>query len=419
MVTKNIKGVIIPRHDTAINWAKATNFVPQDSELVVYKADDVTDVETVETITDAETGDASYSYTATALEAARNPTFECIPSTRVRFKFGDGKTNVNLLPFVTTGVGEASVDSATRAWVKDYINNYDSVALMEVSKTGLEILQLDDIYPIQNNAKITVSGTGAEPGVTLGFYSENLLTDECIGSPGYGASETTSRDDLYGVINITLYVDYSYYTTEEDGSDRIAETGISFIGMGSTSEQYFKVELPEDAIAFSSVYFLASGPFGVTSLEIPRELFKGGNTYIIPVEIIPTGNVENPQAGVYFPEQYLKVKYCLQATSTDTYTYSEVAINDDGTLDTSKLTYPTTIIGPSSTNFPSISSQRTITATYDTEYKVDQHYNAKSAIPQSGTAVAEALDSLVTIVQGTSIEDIPSSVTNKIVILYE
>lgn len=29
MATKQVKGVIVPRHDTALNWAKAINFVPK------------------------------------------------------------------------------------------------------------------------------------------------------------------------------------------------------------------------------------------------------------------------------------------------------------------------------------------------------------------------------------------------------
>lgn len=80
---KRVQGVIVPRNDIASNWAKAVNFIPKKSELVVFNADTTT-----------------YSGSGTA----QNTSFTYESSDKVRFKFGDGVTNVNLLPFVTTGV---------------------------------------------------------------------------------------------------------------------------------------------------------------------------------------------------------------------------------------------------------------------------------------------------------------------------
>lgn len=57
-----IKRRIVNKHDTAENWAKATNFIPLNAELIVYDPDE------------------EYSYP--------------------RFKIGDGITNVNSLPFI-------------------------------------------------------------------------------------------------------------------------------------------------------------------------------------------------------------------------------------------------------------------------------------------------------------------------------
>ena len=61
MATKNLQARIIHKHDTAANWALATNFTPLIGEIVIYDADD------------------TYSYP--------------------RFKIGDGIHNVNELPF--------------------------------------------------------------------------------------------------------------------------------------------------------------------------------------------------------------------------------------------------------------------------------------------------------------------------------
>lgn len=61
MAEKNIRSRIVHKHDLESNWLLATNFTPKQGELIIYDIDD------------------SYSYE--------------------RFKIGDGKTNVNLLPF--------------------------------------------------------------------------------------------------------------------------------------------------------------------------------------------------------------------------------------------------------------------------------------------------------------------------------
>ena len=59
---KNMNTRIIHKHDIEANWEKAINFIPLKGEIIVYSADE------------------TYSYP--------------------RVKIGDGKTNVNSLPFV-------------------------------------------------------------------------------------------------------------------------------------------------------------------------------------------------------------------------------------------------------------------------------------------------------------------------------
>ena len=58
---KNISSRIINKHDTEINWNKATNFIPKAGEIIVYDRDE------------------TYDYG--------------------RFKIGDGVTTVTALPF--------------------------------------------------------------------------------------------------------------------------------------------------------------------------------------------------------------------------------------------------------------------------------------------------------------------------------
>ena len=81
---KRVKGVVIPRHDTMLNWSKALNFVPAKGELIVYDADSAEVVASGYDVSSIVIGTTSYSIT---------------PSDKPRFKFGNGVDNVNVLPF--------------------------------------------------------------------------------------------------------------------------------------------------------------------------------------------------------------------------------------------------------------------------------------------------------------------------------
>lgn len=61
MAEKNIKSRIVHKHDTELNWSKATNFIPKQGEIIIYDID------------------SNHSYE--------------------RIKIGDGTTKVNNLPF--------------------------------------------------------------------------------------------------------------------------------------------------------------------------------------------------------------------------------------------------------------------------------------------------------------------------------
>ena len=67
---KTIKARIQHKHDIEANWLKATNFIPLDSEIIVYDPDE------------------NYDYP--------------------RIKIGDGETNVNILPFINKDYAKIS-----------------------------------------------------------------------------------------------------------------------------------------------------------------------------------------------------------------------------------------------------------------------------------------------------------------------
>lgn len=63
MAEKRISGRLVQKHDVQKNWEKAINFTPMAAEIIVYDRDE------------------NYPYE--------------------RLKIGDGKTNINDLPFAT------------------------------------------------------------------------------------------------------------------------------------------------------------------------------------------------------------------------------------------------------------------------------------------------------------------------------
>ena len=72
MFEKNISSRIINKHDTEINWNKATNFIPKAGEIIVYDRDETYDYE--------------------------------------RFKIGDGETVVMDLPIINNAVPTTTTD---------------------------------------------------------------------------------------------------------------------------------------------------------------------------------------------------------------------------------------------------------------------------------------------------------------------
>lgn len=106
---KKFNARIVHKHDTEENWNKATNFIPKQSELIVYDKD------------------STYSY--------------------ARFKIGDGVTNVNNLPFTTNVLtivvtqnddGSFSADK-TYAEIIEAINQHKVIQLADMDKNVIPL----------------------------------------------------------------------------------------------------------------------------------------------------------------------------------------------------------------------------------------------------------------------------------------
>lgn len=100
MADKVIKTRVVHKHDIALNWAKAKNFVPEKGELIIFDADSQEDI------------DRGF-YTEYPLKTSyiNGVAYKLVPSAYVRFKIGNGSDNVNVLPFYLTREGVTSLTS--------------------------------------------------------------------------------------------------------------------------------------------------------------------------------------------------------------------------------------------------------------------------------------------------------------------
>lgn len=92
-----MNGRISHKHDFEGNWLAATNFIPLDGELIIYDKETANDVPS---------------------KLRNNTSLRSNPIEHVRFKIGDGSTNVNLLPFIVPGnihegIGVVSIAGGT------------------------------------------------------------------------------------------------------------------------------------------------------------------------------------------------------------------------------------------------------------------------------------------------------------------
>lgn len=110
-----IKRRIINKHDTAENWAKATNFIPLNAELIIYDPDE------------------EYSYP--------------------RFKIGDGQTKVNDLPF-SNGIGKQDIDQIYSATSE---NAQSGKAVAEAITSTIGVAIKDDVFIIGNSVTSLVN----------------------------------------------------------------------------------------------------------------------------------------------------------------------------------------------------------------------------------------------------------------------
>lgn len=175
-IEKKITGVMVPRHDTAINWSKAVNFVPKQSELIVYDIDTTT-----------------YNGSGTATNKDGTTTsFTYESSVTTRFKFGDGVHNINVLPFATT---EVNLDGyATEDYVAQYVAEHTGDVLSDYQNKFATKVD-DNNYTFDNNVTFKPTDETAQVLALKGLVTPTEDND---------AVNKKYVDDIVIAINETL-----------------------------------------------------------------------------------------------------------------------------------------------------------------------------------------------------------------------
>ena len=171
---KKINSRIQQKHDVAANWAKATNFIPQKGEIIIY--------------------DAEYNASGSETQA-------------VRFKIGDGTRTVNNLPFA----------------VIDYNNRITALE----SKPGLD--KVGTVTSVKANGtnfnpdatgKVDLGNLGGGSGPLT--FADVVVMTEAEFSEAYLAG-TLQEDKLYliegetGTVSFVSTADHIVYNNANSG----------------------------------------------------------------------------------------------------------------------------------------------------------------------------------------------------------
>lgn len=216
MAEKNIKSRIVHKHDTELNWSKATNFIPKQGEIIIYDID------------------SNHSYE--------------------RIKIGDGATKVNNLPFadankvdkisgkslstndyttaeknklagIAEGANKTIVDSALSSTSTDPVQNKvvnaaindlntlvgDTAVATQISNAVASKADVshthDDRYYTESEIDTKLSGKSDTSHTHSTYVNQNAFSNIKVGNTTVAADTTTDTVTLVAGNNITITPD--------------------------------------------------------------------------------------------------------------------------------------------------------------------------------------------------------------------
>ncbi len=216
MAEKNIKSRIVHKHDTELNWSKATNFIPKQGEIIIYDID------------------SNHSYE--------------------RIKIGDGATKVNNLPFadankvdkisgkslstndyttaeknklagIAEGANKTIVDSVLSSTSTDPVQNKvvnaaindlntlvgDTAVATQISNAVASKADVshthDDRYYTESEIDTKLSGKSDTSHTHSTYVNQNAFSNIKVGNTTVAADTTTDTVTLVAGNNITITPD--------------------------------------------------------------------------------------------------------------------------------------------------------------------------------------------------------------------
>ena len=269
----NIKARIKSKHDTEANWALAENFKPYAGEIIVYDVD------------------ANHAYP--------------------RFKVGDGKTNVNDLPFSTdvlenyitlyttqtiTGAKTfsqqvvipetptANTHASSKGYVDTTVTNAVSSTRSQLEKEiGLIENSVTDLSNSMTNVAVQMAG-GISLGTVLGPSGQGAITIPTIAGPT-GATGADGDNGYTWIPSVASNGMVSWTSTQAGpgstpasvniiGPTGVGITGVTFEETGTTTNgDVIPMPTAEDSGKYLSVN--SSGDYQLSTIP--------SNTYTLPV----------------------------------------------------------------------------------------------------------------------------------------
>ena len=296
---KEIRGVIVPRHDTARNWSNAVDFTPENGELIIISADNATDVARGYYL-DSE-GNKLTSITVNSNGV--NKVCAIKPSDKVRFKFGNGKDNVNALPFQTDALQDTASGSTILIDDISPVTHEMSVKISSDTVTDLTAVKVTrcgkNLIPLPYS-QLPI-GTTTLNGIEFTVYEDGSILMNGTATTGFSIYLYDNKQDLLGlragdIITGSKWVSdynqkgnfnltFNYYNIDGDMKEGV---------INLKSQQNLTTTITEDYVGWGIYIYILSGKTFDNLLFKPQlelgETATDYEPYVEPTEYTPNAD---------------------------------------------------------------------------------------------------------------------------------
>ena len=208
MSSKTLNTRIVHKHDIEFNWNKAVNFIPKQGELIIYD--------------DRYTDDSGN---------------EIIVANSVRFKIGDGATNINDLPFSNSS--EVNMDEII------------DVLVGQKTPEGGEIFNsyedgvMDDENILLKNKSLSPFSHAEGVQTIAGTYAFNILTwNETNKTYTLDSVEGLEVEDVFSIKWNTSHINYGKITAIDAENNTITVDNLIINSEDFETKKLFVIDKP-------------------------------------------------------------------------------------------------------------------------------------------------------------------------------